>query len=654
MGKTTLAMCRINLLLIFVISFFFTLPVSANKINVDSLINVCNHPTKIDLTAHQKLFDYYSQNNPDLLFENAKQLLEKAIDNGNELAEMLAYFYLADYYSERGSNGLALENLNRAKAYYERVGADFELVEVYNGIGNIHYRRGEYEESVLWYLKSMDKGSKMESLELSNLAKLNLGRSYIELKDTLKGEATILDYIEQVRKLKKAKDLANAYNVIGGYYQGIGDHDLAHHYFNEALVLSMNRGDKRSMAHSYNNLAISYFFQDKVDLAKAYFVKSLNSRLEVGNKVHISESYYNLGDWFLFQDYLDSASYYYQLSYKVAKDAESYGLMADALMAMTEVEKKRGNFDIALNFYEEYIELRESQMLNTRKEDIAVLEFDRLMSDSKRNKVFLDKEKQTGDRLNLSRLQNKWLIIVAVFVLCLGIILLLMRIVSERKRFVSELVTKENSLLESSKNLEQILTNSNARDKRIKNLLIDLLPYTEVENSEQHSIIVLGDEELRLTRKISLNEQLFFYWDAPLTLTESLLLRHYLLVNKDKLVSGDQIDEMLSGQQIIEDYKIQWFLFDANNSKILSKSGLQFFYQGSRNSELVVSTDKSLIFHKEISAEFNQILTNLEKDLKTLSIFSDEMINKLTSDVFSGTEILEKHVLFMLNSTEAN
>ncbi len=649
-GTNNFAMYRINLLITLFTVFSFVNSSYANRVNVDSLQKVCDQPGEIDIIAHQKLFDHYAKNDPDLLFVKAKELLERSIDDDNELAEMTAYFYLADYYSERGSSTLAFQNLHRAKDYYEKIDAGLELVEVYNGIGNVHYRRGEYKEAVLWYLKSMAKGKDLDNPAFENLARINLGRSYIALKDTIKGEATVLDYIDQARKLNKQKDLANGYNMIGGYYQGIGDFALADHYFNEALVISMEEGDKKSVAHCYNNLAISYFFQDKLDMSKIYFFKALKNRLEIGNKFHISESYYNIGDWFFFQDYLDSASYYYQLSYDVAKEGDSYSLMADALMAMTELEKKRGGYLKALDLYEEYVELKEKQLLNSNKEDIAELEFDRQMAESKRSKVFLNKEKLTESRLSISASRNIWLIIAAVFILCLIIILILFRLINERKKHEKELFYKEKSYEELKKNIESIESTNQKREERTKQLLIDLLP-TSIDNSDDvNSIVSLGLNDLRLTRIIKLKDDLLFCWDAPLGVTESLLLRHYLIVNKDKLRAGDQIDELLSKQRVIEDFKVQWFIFDKISSRIVSKSGLQFFLDGNREEQAIDEVDDALILHNELPVEFDAHLKSLEVDLRTLSVFSVDMINKLTKDTFAKTDVLEKHVLFMVNN----
>ena len=607
----------------------FTCAIGYSNKRVDSLLSVVNQRQNIEIQAFDQLLLHYAKNEPDSLYNLGKQLLNRAIKEENEVAEMLAYLYLADYYSERGKHNLALDNLNRSKEYFERNYNATELVNIYNGIGNVHFRKGSFKDAVKWYLKSMSKGDELDNIWMMNMAKLNLGRSYIQLNDTLKGEATILDYIEQVRKLERSTELANAYNVLGGYYQGIGEHDLADYYFNEALVISMTNGDKRNVAHSYNNLAISYFYQSKKDLSKAYFHKALKSRIEFGNLHHISESYYNLGDWFFFENELDSASLYYKLSYDVGEQASSFSAMADALMALTEVEKARANFSLALTYYEEYVELKEKQFLSSTNEDIAVLEFDHMIAEAKRKNQFINDQQQNEIHVNQFIGRNKWFSIVSAFIVFSIVVVIIARSVSERKTYQRELKQQASSFEQELVELNNLCKH---HEDRLKTLGYELSKIAPPEQ-RQSPVIVLGDPAIIDTRMVRVDERYNFYWSAELELAESILFWMFLDRNKAELSDGDNIDEVLCKQSIIEAHELHWFLFDGIQNSIVLKSGVSVF-QGGLEKDIKHELDESyLIIRTELLRTDFHILTQFEQELIKVRSFSSEMLQNSFSDV---------------------
>lgn len=612
------------------------------KSHIDSLITVVNNQQTIEVHAYEQLLIYYAKNEPDSLYNLGKTLLNRAVDEDNEVAEMLAYLYLADYYSERGKHGLALENLNRTREFYERNYNPTELVNIYNGIGNVHFRKGAFKDAVKWYLKSMAKGDEVDNVWMMNLAKLNLGRSYIQLKDTLKGEATILDYIEQVRRLDRTTELANAYNVLGGYYQGLGEYDLTDYYFNEALVISMTNADKRNVAHSYNNLAISYYYQGKKELSKAYFLKALKSRNELGNWLHIAESYYNIGDWFFFENSLDSAAYYYKRSYDVGQQANSFSSMSDALLALTEVEKARANFPKALSYYEEYVELKEQQFLSSTNEDIAVLEFDHMMAEAKRKNKFLNDKQQTEIEMNQFIGRNKWFSIVAVFIVFLLVIGLITRLFSERKVFSNRLTKQVNAF---EKELTDFRNRCANQENRLTTIGVELGKLMRIEQVSS-TLITLGKPSLCETRSIKIDDTHVFCWMAELELAESMLLWAYFDRNKQLLIHGDDIDDLLVQQKIIESHKLQWFVFDSVQRKVIRKSGVSIFQAGIEKELKQDLIEPFLVLRTDLLKTDFHVISQLEQDLIKMRSFSTEMLQNSYADLILKGEGKKTEVCF--------
>lgn len=609
-------------------------------INEDSLIKVCARKGKIELTAYDKLLGYYAKNTPEDLYAWSKKLLERALKQEDEFAEMLAYSYLGDYYSERGNHNLGLTNLHRSRTFYETTNAGKELVNVYNGIGNIYFRKGEFTEAVKWYLKSMAKGDELQDVWMMNMAKLNLGRCYIELKEEQKGESAILDFIEQVRRLDQPTSLANAYNVLGGYYQGKGDYDLADHYFNEALVIGMNNGDKRNMAHSYNNLAISYFFQDKKELSKAYFRKALQQRLEMDIKMYVAESYYNLGDWFFFQNQYDSALHYYRLSYQTGKEGDSYSAMGDALWAMAEVEKSRKRFEQAVGFLTEYFEVKENQFRNNSREDLAVLEFDYKMAEEKRNRDARKKEELTEAQFTAFETRNKWLVISGISALLVCILILIIKLWGDKKRYESDLADLSADFSELHELRAADKASWNEKSIQLAQRMLDELP---IESHCDH-IKILGNPNLIRTRLLPLPDGSCFIWDAPLDVLDSAILAKQFLRHLQVCADAACMEEMIEQQGIVEPAQVEWIWMDTDGV-IRIKSGFEMFEAGLRKRVAAKDMNSGILIHQQFPIACNHELSELEKRLLELNGFSEQMWNALAQDVFKGDEVLQRNII---------
>jgi tetratricopeptide (TPR) repeat protein len=401
--------------------------------NMDSLANVCKEDEKLNLRAYELRMIHYSKNQPDILLEIGQELLERSLADRNEMGEMLSYVYLGDYYSERGFSSLALDKLIQAKSYYEKNAAHVELVNVYSIMGNVHYRKGQYKEASKWYLKSSAKGEELENVWMTYMAKLNLARCYFELNESDKGLMLVLDFIDVVQTLDQSTELTNAYNVLGGYYQSVEKYDLAESCFKEAIQISEKMNDVINIAHGYNNMAITYFFQNKMALSKDYFFKALNKRIETGSLLMIAESYYNIGDWFFEQALNDSARFYYNKALLVAENAEAFGLKADVVLQLVELEKNQRNFEKALEYSQLYSELREHAYVLTNEEEMALLEFDRILLDKKRNEKIYQSAKENEAKMSVFDIRNRNLLILLFATLLTTIFLLLLRIYKDKQ-----------------------------------------------------------------------------------------------------------------------------------------------------------------------------------------------------------------------------
>jgi len=619
----------------------FLISSSLFSANIDSLSKIVYHSSNINVQAYKKLLVIYSKSEPDSLEALAKRLLKFSIEQKNYLGENVAYTFLGDFYSESGNHELALNYLNRAKNYYRKKNVFYELAEVYNFIGNVYFRKGEFVNAINWYKRQMQLSEKSEDPWIENLSKLNLGRTYIQLGKTTLGEKIILEYAEDARKENRNIELADAYNVLGGYYQDIEDYNLSSSYFQEALKINLDEGDLRNIAHSYNNLAISYFYQDKANLAKEYFLKALSIRKQLGIKMQIAESYYNIGDWFYYSDKYDSARYYYNASYEVGKLGNSFKDMGDAMLALSEVAKSQNKFEEALSYYVGYTELLREQYNQNLGDEIANAEFNEMILAKKKNNIIAHTEKKVAETLKQKFKLEKWTFLFVIVILIIATstaVYLFKKAKSENDKRIDlvkdEYLDKINKLEVSN----QVLT------QKVETIHQELLKGIPVLKTP---IQLFCSSRIKDTKFIKISMDLTFFWDAPLDFTSSILMNIYLNQHKEKLKDELLIDEVLSQQTIIDDFKIEWMIIDNTTDKIIRKSG---FLQLQSDRLLSFAAEdlkkKTLFVHSSFPESSVKKLSLMQKSITELDDFSEELTSSILEQLSEGKDSESNYCIF--------
>ncbi|CAF1019886.1 unnamed protein product [Adineta ricciae] len=138
------------------------------------------------------------------------------------------------------------------------------VVDVYNQLGNIKYQRGQYEEAITLFRKSLELRLMSSSPNHPDVAGSynNIGAAYSDMGDYPKA----LSSYDQALKIQLQSlplnhpDVAGSYNNIGNAYSHMGDYPKALSSYEQALKireqsLPPNHPD---VASSYNNIGTAY------------------------------------------------------------------------------------------------------------------------------------------------------------------------------------------------------------------------------------------------------------------------------------------------------------------------------------------------------------------------------------------------------------
>jgi tetratricopeptide (TPR) repeat protein/ABC-type dipeptide/oligopeptide/nickel transport system ATPase component len=217
----------------------------------------------------------------------------------NEVADL--YYYIGMLIKSLGVNdSLALKFIQQATAIREEIqGKEHEdNGESYNGLGMLHFEKGDYKKALEYYQKALNIFEKASGDKNLNIAIIynNTGQVYY----TMGNYSQALEYYLKALNVFDDKELgALIYNNIGLIYSTIGDYPQAIEYCQKALNIQEEVLGKKhkDTALCYNNIGMLYFSTNDYIKAIEYYQKALNIQEEILGKKHKDTAlcYNNIG-----------------------------------------------------------------------------------------------------------------------------------------------------------------------------------------------------------------------------------------------------------------------------------------------------------------------------------------------------------------------
>ncbi|WP_353684560.1 tetratricopeptide repeat protein [Thermodesulfovibrio sp. 3907-1M] len=302
-----------------IISFILTLVLSA----------VSYAQTEID-----KCFNYFKAGD-----------YHRAIESGKKAVKLYprsvyAYFCLGIAYIETGDINLAIEALKKTEAYAVR---DDELMVIYNNLGSAYSYKGDLDNALLYYSRSLDLAKKLgkRDFEATNL-------NDIALIFHKKGELDrALKYFEEALKLENnEKYKTHTYNNIAAVYCDKKDYKKAIEYFKKAIEINERHGDYHNSGKIMLNLGWTYLEIKDFENAYFYLDEGLKRVKKVGDKYweaygyrYFGRYYLNKEDRELAREYLNKA---YNLYKSIGAEMDAQAVLLD-LLEIASLEEKEKN-----------------------------------------------------------------------------------------------------------------------------------------------------------------------------------------------------------------------------------------------------------------------------------------------------------------------
>jgi serine phosphatase RsbU (regulator of sigma subunit)/tetratricopeptide (TPR) repeat protein len=336
---------NLSFLLLLFSSSFLSIAQTEQERYTDSLTNIyltSKHDTdKIQALIY--LSEVYYRTNPDTLITLCEKAL-KFIDDKLKLKlnarekeiyivnKASAYANMAAVYEDKGDLQKSIEYNNIGLNLYKSVNFYNGVSTVLNNLGKLMKIQGEFDAAIELYSESL---------------------KYADLSNNKKG---------------KAYTIGN----IGAVHYSNGNYNEALENFIKAKVLHKEVNDIYGLTISLNNIGSVYRNLNMLDMALKSYQETYQLSIESGDIKQQANSTLKISMVYgLMKDY-KNAEEYGLLSIELSRKGESVKNVLNALKNLHELYKKTNNPSKSLNYYEEYIVLRDS--VNTEENQKAIIE----------------------------------------------------------------------------------------------------------------------------------------------------------------------------------------------------------------------------------------------------------------------------------------
>ncbi len=297
---------------------------------------------------------------PDTLFLLAQTLSDWAEGSSYPIAKGIVLLGYAEAFWAKSQTDSALARTQEALQLFEKRGSLSYAAKAYNLMGKVAFSRNKWEESILFYEKSISLYQiVMDSLGLAT------GYNNIAVVHYIRGRyAEALDYQEKARQIREAlrdfRGIADSYNNIANIYRDQGYYTDALKYYYRASQIQQSLGDQQGLASVYNNIATIYYARSQYAEALQYYQKALSLWESLGEQRGLSYAYQNIANIYSDQGYYDQALNYYQKALYIRQKIGDKQKIASSYDNIATVYHAQGCYEEAMNYHQKALQIQES------------------------------------------------------------------------------------------------------------------------------------------------------------------------------------------------------------------------------------------------------------------------------------------------------
>ena len=215
--------------------------------------------------------------------------------------------------------------LNRVRVHKRESGDPLGEAEALLGLGNVHHPMGKYEEAREYYGQALEIFQAISSPKGSE-GSANVWVGLSKIHGSLKEYSEAIKLLtEQVlptfEELDDSFGKANSWNTLGYVNYALGKYKESIQWHTEALTISQSIEARLGEADSQNGLGAAYSSLGQYENAVGFLNQALTTRKELSDRAGEGDTYCNFGNL-----------YFFQVNYEQA--IQSYATALDILQAI--------------------------------------------------------------------------------------------------------------------------------------------------------------------------------------------------------------------------------------------------------------------------------------------------------------------------------
>lgn len=350
-----------------------------------------------------------------IFFDNARELFEKI---GDKKEEAMAYSSMGLLYWRKGQNLRALEFHFRAYQLRKELNLELSIAMSANNLGVVYWRLGNYQRALEYYTESLAIRERLDDKKGIVVANNNIGLIYFKLNDFEKAKSRFEKSLSESEELDYTFGKAYSHHVLGHFYLKTKDYPKSISHSLKAVQFYYEVNELNSVALSMGFLGEAYAGLKDYNKAEEIFYAALDTAEKANDIFSLAAILQKFAEMYYKQHNLESAQKSLEKSLTIAFQENFIDLIIDGTLLYSQIEKRKGYYKKALEYYEKYTETLNNLRLEQLSSNISDWELKYGTQQKEYENILLRQENQLIEaEIAKEKIFRNWLAVLLVITL---------------------------------------------------------------------------------------------------------------------------------------------------------------------------------------------------------------------------------------------
>lgn len=444
---------------------------------------------------------YNSNSNKTLDLGLQANDLSRKLEYKNGVLESLKMIGIAHWI--KGNIDKSLKSYEKALVIAREIQNIRQVASIYNNMAVVHTDQGEYYIALKLFFDGLNEIEKGDIQDLVGLFYQNIGDTYKSLEDLDNAVLYTEKAMEAFRRVDNQSGLAVCYNNMGEIYALRGQYSQALDKLISSREIFIKDGNTRGESITTGNIGDVYINIGKFSQARQELLKAKELFVKLDNQQGLATTLNQLGKLEEKNRNSKNTLSYLKEAYAIAHNTGLKDEEKDALILMATYYKNRNDYDMALQYYEKHMILRDS-LFNIDK-NRQVVELQTLYESVKKEKenIQLREEKERNDQLleEQNSRQKTLVVFLLVTLFLMGMLAYAMMLSYKANRKLKELnqiVVERNEEIQSqSEELNEAYEEIKSINSNLEQTVLSRTEKLNTSNAELSEFLYRASHDLK-------------------------------------------------------------------------------------------------------------------------------------------------------------